>query len=173
MAPGTLDIVKMKNLLCILFLVQFGFSARGELPQRATGEELDVTLCSVSRVSPEALESGFPGRELGLTFVFLISKTSEEEARFALKELKNFRISEQSYAELNDADTDSHTVINDVVDLRDELESLGIDIPARKSLVMTTTIVGKDLDLVGRLEVSPEFSWGGEIERFDFSISAK
>lgn len=162
----------VKKLICIIFVITFGHSAFSKLPLKEEGLELDVTLCTILKVPADKLESEFFGEGFGLTFVFLISRKSDEAARFALKELKDFRISGQRYSGLSDADSDSHTVIDDVVDLQADLGSLGVEIPARKSLVMTTTIVGSKVELHGNLEVSPEFSWGGKLERFDFSVPA-
>jgi len=160
----------MKHVLVCIALWFIPCVAWADLPQRIDGRYVSVTLCSVSEIGESELTSDFEGMECGISFIFLIAKTDGEEGRFALKELKDFRIGESYFGELSSDDIVYRTVINDFDDLAETFAGLNIEKPSGRSLAMTTKIVGSRVERSADLEVSPTFAWGGPPRVFTFSV---
>lgn len=143
-----------------------------QLPQVKEGNDVLVTLCSISQLDDQELVHESGRAEFGLSFVFLIEKKTAEEGKFALKELVDFDLDGVSYATLSKRETYSNTVVSEIGEYSDKLELWNLVKPVNETLFMTTKIVGDRVELSGELRVAPTFSWGAEIrpQSFPFSV---
>ena len=132
---------------------------------------MHVVLCDITELSAEDLDRDFEGAEYGIECVVLISKKTEDDGKFMLKELRDFQIDGKSFIDQSIHKPEPQTSIDNPEKHSRQLADWKLShLIGPRSLVMTTAMAGDRVENFETLGLKVTFAWGGKPEVFEFEI---
>jgi hypothetical protein len=155
-----------KPVFTVLFLATC-LSAVAQTPPLTEGQLSSTRLLSVERVKATGPDQGPDG----LSFCFLVSRTPAAQHKFAIKETKDFTVSQQSYRELSQSALgrtfEPKTAVHDATRYAAEHPEVAsaVAVAPPRSLIITSAISGPKLKEGDAIQIILHLGFGRSADK--------